>query len=160
MDILNKNNKNNRNNSNNSNNSNNKNESAKTEKQGFKRNDMSFIPKYQLLKPNFSQEEKSLLEELRNNLVDLAISSGDNFQINESALLGDIKEFLKLRFSNEDFNESNYIQENIDNVDKLASKLFEEIIGYGEIDPLIKDDSLEETIILNVYFINNEKDID
>jgi flagellar protein FlaI len=57
----------------------------------------SLVPKYELTKTEFSKEEKKLLEELRNSLVDLAISSGDNFQINELALLNDIKDFLKVK---------------------------------------------------------------
>ncbi|MBZ9570793.1 CpaF family protein [Methanobrevibacter sp. TMH8] len=109
---------------------------------------MEIIPKYELSKTNFSDEEKNLLEDLRNNLVDLAISSGENFHINENALLDDIKEFLKLRFFNEDFNDNHSYKNSQDNIDKLANKLFEEIIGYGEIDPLIKDDFLEEIMVI------------
>lgn len=144
MDILNK------NNENNENNKINKNNNFETEKQKFKREDIGdigIIPKYKLLKPNFSNEEKELLEELRSNLVDLAISSGDKFQINEGALLRDIKEFLKLKLSNEGLNGNNNDHSH-ENIDKLANKLFEEIIGYGEIDPLIKDDFLEEIMVI------------
>lgn len=110
-----------------------------------KKENMGIIPKYELLKPNFSNEEKILLDELRDNLVDLAISSGDNFQIDEVGLLKDIKEFLKLKLSNNDMNNAN---SSYGNVDKLANKLFEDIIGYGEIDPLIKDDFLEEIMVI------------
>lgn len=60
-----------------------------------------------------------------------------------------MKEFLKLKFFNEDFNRDNNSNENSHvNFDKLANKLFEEIIGYGEIDPLIKDDFLEEIMVI------------
>ena len=54
----------------------------------------SFIPTYEVFKQKFSPEEKVLLKELRENLVDLAISAGENFQINETKLLNDIKNFL------------------------------------------------------------------
>ncbi len=179
------------------------------------------ISKYKINKPKFSNEEKLLLEELRTNLVDLAISEGDNFQLNESVLLKDIRNFLKFkkgyfedntlnqknnsngndigngingdigdgsndgfggefRSENENFenrknygeknglNEYNrnneglnnenfddnfndkYISDDNSKIDKLAKKLFDEIIGYGDIDPLIKDDDLEEIMIIGV----------
>jgi len=111
--------------------------------------DKGIVPKYKLQKPNFSQREKYLLEELRTNLVDLAISSGENFQINESALLNDIKNFLK-RYSEVDRDIDGFDENFDENIDKLANKLFEEISGYGKIDPLIKDDLLEEVMIIGV----------
>ena len=94
---------------------------------------------YKLIKPKFSNEEKELLEELRNNLVDLAISSGESFQIDENALLRDITEWI-----------SRNIHEDSEKIEKLANKLLGEIIGYGDIDPLIKDDDLEEIMIIGV----------
>ena len=94
---------------------------------------------YKLIKPKFSKEEKELLEELRNNLVDLAISSGENFQIDENALFNDISEWI-----NRNTRDDNK------NVEKLANKLLGEIIGYGDIDPMIKDDNLEEIMIIGV----------
>ena len=36
---------------------------------------------------------------MRENLVDLAISTGENFQVSEEKLLNDIKNFLSLRLS-------------------------------------------------------------
>lgn len=94
---------------------------------------------YKLIKPKFSNEEKELLEELRNNLVDLAISSGESFQIDENALLRDITEWI-----------SRNTHEDSEKIEKLANKLLGEIIGYGDIDPLIKDDDLEEIMIIGV----------
>ena len=58
------------------------------------------IPQYDVFKQNYSPEEKILLNEIRENLVDLAISSGENFQVNEDKLLNDIKVFLFNTFNN------------------------------------------------------------
>ena len=57
------------------------------------------IPQYDIVKQNYSHEEKILLGEIRENLVDLAISSGENFQPNEEKLLNDIRNFLFARLS-------------------------------------------------------------
>lgn len=60
----------------------------------FRNNGNSTIPKYELLKTDFSETEKSLIEDLRDNLVDEAVSSGKNFKINEKELLNHIKDFF------------------------------------------------------------------
>nr|WP_225370403.1 hypothetical protein [Methanobrevibacter arboriphilus] len=60
----------------------------------FRNNGNSTIPKYELLKTDFSETEKFLLEDLRDNLVDEAVSSGKNFRINEKELLDHIKDFF------------------------------------------------------------------
>ena len=101
------------------------------------------IPQYDVVRQNYTPQEKILLGELRENLVDLAISSGENFQPNEMKLLNDIKSFLfiRLRENNENYDISN------EYLDSLAHKLLRDIIGYGEIDPLIQDDNLEEIMI-------------
>ena len=64
-------------------------------------NDMNndIIPQYEVTKQEYSPEEKVLLGEMRENLVDLAISTGENFQVSEEKLLNDIKNFLSLRLS-------------------------------------------------------------
>lgn len=106
-------------------------------------NNNEIIPQYNTVKQNYSDKEKIILGELRENLVDLAISSGENFQPNESRLLNDIKHFLFQRLSNNGENTD------ISNeyLDRLANKLLRDIVGYGEIDPLIQDDNLEEIMI-------------
>ncbi|MCL2115908.1 MAG: CpaF family protein [Methanobrevibacter sp.] len=155
------------------------------------KNKKNLVPIYELVKSEFSKEEKKLLEDLRNSLVDLAISSGDNFQINELALLNDIKDFLKVKlplshdnnmdnsFYPDSDNFSKFNISNISNLDpdsdinlsnisknqikvpieeknhfkyleKLANDFYQEILGYGEIDPLIKDDELEEIMIIGI----------
>ena len=106
----------------------------------------NIIPQYDVYKQNYSTEEKILLNEIRENLVDLAISSGENFQVNEDKLLNDIKVFLFNRYSGDIQNK------NISNeyLDTLSMKLLKDIIGYGKIDPLIQDDELEEIMIIGV----------
>ena len=101
------------------------------------------IPQYDIVKQNYSPEEKVLLGEIRENLVDLAISSGENFQANDEKLLNDIRNFLFLRFSDENQN-ANASRQYLDN---LSQKFLRDINGYGEIDPLIQDDNLEEIMI-------------
>ncbi|WP_292782699.1 hypothetical protein [Methanobrevibacter sp.] len=126
------------------------------------------IPQYDIIKQNYSQKEKVLLRELRENLVDLAISSGENFQPNETKLLNDIKNFLFVRLTQD--NQNNGITNEY--LDNLSHKLLQDIIGYGKIDPLIQDDELEEIMIngtnkpifvyhrkygmmkTNIYFLN------
>lgn len=104
------------------------------------------IPQYDVIKQNYSSEEKILLNEIRENLVDLAISSGENFQLNEEKLLNDIKAFIFNKFSTQPQNK------NITNeyLDTLSGKLLRDIIGYGKIDSLIQDDELEEIMIIGV----------
>lgn len=109
-------------------------------------NDMNndIIPQYDVTKQEYSPEEKVLLGEMRENLVDLAISTGENFQVSEDKLLNDIKNFLSLRLSGtlQDNGTSN------EYLDRLSRKFLRDIIGYGAIDPLIQDDELEEIMII------------
>ncbi|MEE1150302.1 MAG: ATPase, T2SS/T4P/T4SS family, partial [Methanobrevibacter sp.] len=102
------------------------------------------IPQYDVTKQEYSPEEKVLLGEMRENLVDLAISTGENFQVSEEKLLNDIKNFLSLRLSGtlQDNGTSN------EYLDRLSRKFLRDIIGYGAIDPLIQDDELEEIMII------------
>lgn len=105
-------------------------------------NNNEIIPQYDIVKQNYSPEEKILLGEIRANLVDLAISSGENFQPNEEKLLNDIRNFLFLRLSESNPKISRKY------LDSLSQKLLRDIIGYGEIDSLIQDDDLEEIMII------------
>ena len=102
------------------------------------------IPQYDITKKDYSPEEKILLGEMRENLVDLAISTGENFQVSEERLLNDIRNFLFLRLTGPDQNAgvpNEYL-------DRLSRKFLRDIIGYGAIDPLIQDDELEEIMII------------
>lgn len=107
-------------------------------------NNNEIIPQYDVVKQNYSPEEKILLGEIRANLVDLAISSGENFQPNEEKLLNDIRNFLFLRLSESNPKISRKY------LDSLSQKLLRDIIGYGEIDSLIQDDDLEEIMIIGI----------
>ena len=109
-------------------------------------NNIDVVPQYNVFKQKYSSEEKLLLDELRENLVDLAISSDESFQVNEDKLLNDIKNFLFARLMNNPQN-NNVSNEYLDN---LARKLFQDLVGYGEIDPLIRDDNLEEIMVIGI----------
>ena len=101
------------------------------------------IPQYDIVRQDYSPEEITILGEIRENLVDLAISSGENFQPNEDKLLTDIRNFLFMRLSDENQN----LQVPVEYIDNLSQKVIRDIIGYGAIDPLIQDDNLEEIMI-------------
>lgn len=104
------------------------------------------VPQYNVFKQKYSSEEKLLLSELRENLVDLAISSDESLQVNEDKLLNDIKNFLFAKLAN---NSQNNVISN-EYLDNLARKLFQDLVGYGEIDPLIRDDNLEEIMVIGI----------
>lgn len=104
------------------------------------------VPQYNVFKQKYSSEEKLLLSELRENLVDLAISSDESLQVNEDKLLNDIKNFLFAKLPNNSHNNT-ISNEYLDN---LARKLFQDLVDYGEIDPLIRDDNLEEIMVIGI----------
>ena len=88
------------------------------------------MPQYDVLKQNYTTEEKILLDEIRENLVDLAISSGENFQPNKDKLLNDIKVFLFNRFSGENQNKR-IPNEYLDNLSRKLLRDLEEIMIIG-----------------------------
>ena len=102
------------------------------------------IPQYDVRKSEYTIQEKMLLGEMRENLVDIAISTGENFQVSEERLLSDIKNLLFLRLSGE--NQNNDLSNEY--LDHLSRRFLRDIIGYGKIDPLIQDDELEEIMII------------
>lgn len=104
------------------------------------------VPQYNVFKQKYSSEEKLLLSELRENLVDLAILSDESLQVNEDKLLNDIKNFLFAKLANN--SQNNTISNEY--LDNLARKLFQDLVGYGEIDPLIRDDNLEEIMVIGI----------
>ena len=97
------------------------------------------IPQYDVVRQDYSPDERILLGEMRENLVDLAMSAGENYQASEERLLNDIKGFLSLRLG--ESSSSEYL-------DSLSERFLRDIIGYGEIDSLIQDDELEEIMII------------
>ena len=94
--------------------------------------DNDIIPQYDMVKQNYTPEEKVILAEIRENLVDKAMNSNGNFQTSEEKLLLEIREFLSTK-DNISREYSNH----------LSQKLLRDITGYGDIDPLIQDDDLE-----------------
>ena len=109
-------------------------------------NNNDIIPQYEIINQNYTSEEKILLKEIRENLVDLAISTGETLQKNDEKLLNNIKSFLFERI--EETLENNDVSNEY--LDNLSRKLLRDITGYGEIDPLIQDDDLEEIMIIGI----------
>jgi len=107
-------------------------------------NTKNIIPQYDIIRQNYSTEEKALLSEIRENLVDLAMSTGENFQLNEEKLLNDIKLFLYAKFRDE----NGTCTVSKEYLNSLSRKLLKDIVGYGEIDDLINDDELEEIMVI------------
>ena len=106
-------------------------------------NNNEIIPQYTTVKQDYSSEERIILGEIRENLVDLAISTGENYTPNEDKLLNDIKNFLINRFNESESVTNEYL-------DSLSMKLLRDIVGYGKIDSLIQDDDLEEIMIIGI----------
>ena len=108
------------------------------------KNNNEIVPQYNTSRQKYNEKEKELLDELREKLVDIAISSGENFQLNETKLLNDIKDFIFLRLN------SNSAHIKIDNsyLDELSKKFLQDLFGYGKIDSLVRDDELEEIMII------------
>lgn len=94
------------------------------------------IPKYNVSVPKFSDTERQLLNEIREKLVEVAVSQGDEFKIDEGSFIKEVKEFLRMK--------------GVRNIDKLASQISQEMLGYGELDPMIKDDDLEEIMVIGI----------
>ncbi len=96
----------------------------------------NILPFYMVNHKSFSPDEEILLENIRSQLVDLAISSK---QTKEIAKVQDIKNILKEKFN-----------ENIDikYLEDLSLRIYEDINGYGLINPLILDDDLEEIMVI------------
>jgi len=92
------------------------------------------IPSYNVNVPKFTRYERQLLNEIREKLVDVAVSQGENFKIDESSFIGEVKEFLKMK--------------SVRDTDKLATQISQEMLGYAQLDPMIKDDDLEEIMVI------------
>ncbi len=94
------------------------------------------IPNYNVSVPKFSDRERTLLNEIREKLVEVAVSKGDEFRVDEESFTKEVKEFLRIK--------------GVRNIDKLASQISQEMLGYGELDPMIKDDDLEEIMVIGI----------
>jgi archaeal flagellar protein FlaI len=99
-------------------------------------NTEGLMPVYQVNIPNFTKKERVLLNEIREKLVEAAVSKGGEFKIDEETFISEVKEFLKMK--------------GMSDVDKLSRQISQEMLGYGDLDPMIKDDELEEIMVIGV----------
>jgi archaeal flagellar protein FlaI len=92
------------------------------------------VPKYNVSVPHFSEKESLIFNEIREKLVEVAVSQGDDFRVDEDSFKGEVKQFL--------------IAKGVRDVDRLATQISQEMLGYGKLDPMIKDDDLEEIMVV------------
>jgi len=92
------------------------------------------VPKYNVSVPHFSEEESLIFNEIREKLVEVAVSQGDDFRVDEDSFIGEVKQFL--------------LSKGIRDVDRLSTQISQEMLGYGKLDPMIKDDDLEEIMVI------------
>lgn len=94
------------------------------------------IPTYNVSLPKFSENERQIFNEVREKLVEVAVAQGEDFRIDESSFIGEVKDFLRTK--------------GVRDVDRLATQISQEMLGYGQLDPMIKDDDLEEIMVIGV----------
>lgn len=92
------------------------------------------IPKYNVSVPHFSDKEELIFNEVREKLVEVAVSQGEEFNIDEDSFIGEVKQFLRTR--------------GVRDVERLATQISQVMLGYGKLDPMIKDDDLEEIMVI------------
>lgn len=92
------------------------------------------IPKYNVSVPHFSGKEEAIFNEVREKLVEVAVSQGEEFNIDEESFIGEVKQFLRTR--------------GVRDVERLATQISQVMLGYGKLDPMIKDDDLEEIMVI------------
>lgn len=96
--------------------------------------DEGLIPTYNVSIPKFSEKERIIFNEVREKLVEVAVAQGEDFRIDEESFIGEVKEFLRSK--------------GVRDVDRLATQISQEMLGYGQLDPMIKDDDLEEIMVI------------
>ena len=92
------------------------------------------IPKYNVSVPHFSDKEELIFNEVREKLVEVAVSQGEEFNIDEESFIGEVKQVLRTR--------------GVRDVERLATQISQVMLGYGKLDPMIKDDDLEEIMVI------------
>ena len=92
------------------------------------------IPKYNVSVPHFSEKEELIFNEVREKLVEVAVAQGEEFNIDEESFIGEVKQFLRTR--------------GVRDVERLATQISQVMLGYGKLDPMIKDDDLEEIMVI------------
>ena len=109
---------------------------VKKAKKGFKAEiiEEGLIPKYNVSIPHFSDKENLIFNEVREKLVEVAVSQGEEFNIDEDSFIGEVKQFLRAR--------------GVRDVERLATQISQVMLGYGKLDPMIKDDDLEEIMVI------------
>ena len=55
------------------------------------------VPLYKVTRPEFSEKEKELLDEIRDKLVESAVARGEELNVDGDAFLNEIKEFLRVK---------------------------------------------------------------
>ncbi|MGZ7095279.1 MAG: CpaF family protein [Methanobacterium sp.] len=94
------------------------------------------IPYYNVNVPKFTERERKLLNEVREKLVEVAVAQGEDFRLDEDSFIAEIKDFLKMR--------------GVRDTNKLATQISQEMLGYAQLDPMIKDDDLEEVMVIGI----------
>lgn len=97
---------------------------------------VSDIPVYEVKFHEFSDYENKLLEDIRSKIIDSLLSKGEDFNIDENVFQKQVENYLRSIGFND--------------VSDLSNKIVKEILGYGKIDSMIKDDDLEEIMILGI----------
>jgi len=93
------------------------------------------IPNYNVTIPTFSAKERQLYNEIREKLVEVAVTQ-DDFQVDEESFIVECKQFLRSR--------------GVRDVDRLSAQISQEMLGYGKLDHMIKDDDLEEIMVIGI----------
>lgn len=91
------------------------------------------VPNYNVTIPSFSSKERQLFNEIREKLVEVAVTQ-DDFKVDEDSFINEVKQFLRSR--------------GVRDVDRLSAQISQEMLGYGKLDHMIKDDDLEEVMVI------------
>jgi len=94
------------------------------------------VPNYNVSIPSFSTYEKELFKEIREKLVEVAVAQ-DDFKVDENSFITEVKQFLRTK--------------GVRDVDRLSAQISQEMLGYGKLDPMIKDDDLEEIMVIGTH---------
>jgi flagellar protein FlaI len=94
------------------------------------------VPNYNVSIPTFTNKEKELFNEIREKLVEVAVAQED-FKVDEDSFIIEVKQFLRTK--------------GVRDVDRLSAQISQEMLGYGKLDPMIKDDDLEEIMVIGTH---------
>lgn len=91
------------------------------------------VPNYNVSVPNLTATEREIFNEIREKLVEVAVTQ-DDFKVDEDSFIVEVKQFLRSR--------------GVRDVDRLSAQISQEMLGYGKLDNMIKDDDLEEIMVI------------